>query len=91
MSEWPLGLAILCGLLCGFIGTGVKIALMQCFFLKNLGQEKGLSILVMVARLGIDIAILFLMHWHVGALIAAAFALTSDQIYWMWKHYKGKR
>lgn len=77
MELWQM---IMLGLIVGACGAAIKAVLMQCFFLRG---KKSLSVLAFSARLVIDIGVLFALHHMIPALIAAAFGLSLDQIYFV--------
>ncbi len=70
------------GFLLGACGATLKAVLMDRFFLKG---NHILSVLAFVSRLIIDVAVLFAMHYWIPALIASAFGLCTDQVYFLLK------
>lgn len=85
MSE--LWIQVLVGIGCGFGGAMLKAILMDRFFLTGGGLK---STAVFAGRIVIDVIVLFAMHQWTAALIAAAFTLTIDQVYFVLKSKKRK-
>lgn len=77
-----LFMQILLGFLLGVCGAALKAVLMERYFLKG---NDILSVLVFVGRLIIDVVVLFAMHYWIPALIASAFGLCTDQVYFLLK------
>lgn len=75
------------GLLVGGMGATLKTVLMLRYFMTG---HKGVTFLVLVARLVIDIGALFLMHYWFAALIACAIALVCDQVYLVFRSLRQK-